>query len=513
MKAPFTRGFRRVPWFCWLARSSAIAVTAAATLISIQSSASAAAVPVPLGTAANFAVLAGSTITNTGATTINGDIGLSPGTSVTGFPPGQVNGTSYTADSVAQQAQADLTTAYNNATARPVSATIPAELGGTTQTPGVYDSVTGTFAITGTLTLNAQGDPNAVFIFEAATTFVTADASNVVLINGAQPSNVFWVAGSSATLGTSSSLQGNILALASITATTGATINGRALALDGAVTLDTGTITNFVPAMVISMTASTSSTAPGDTVQYTITIADTGQTAYTAATLTDSLTGALDDATYNNDATATAGTVSFAAPDLTWTGDLSVGGTVTITYSVSVNDPETGDLILASTVSSAALGNNCLPGSSDPRCSTSIPVILGVLSITAPASADLGTAAPGGTASAQFGVVQVSDDRAGVVGWTATVSATDFTTGGGTPAETIPVHDVLYLIDGFASTTGSATFTPTPETDLSSAAQPVVTATNVAGDNSASWNPLIQVSVPSGAVTGTYSATITHSVS
>jgi hypothetical protein len=500
------------PRFCWLVRTLAAAVAAAA-LVGIQSAASAATPPVPLGTAASFAVLAGSTITNTGPTTINGDLGLSPGTSVTGFPPGQVNGTIHAADSVAQQAQADLTTAYNDATALPVSATIPVELGGTTQTPGVYDSAAGTFGITGTLTLDAQGNPNAVFIFKAASTLITASASNVLLINGAQASNVFWVVGSSATLGVSSALQGNILALTSITVTTGTTINGRALARNGAVTLDTNTITALAPALTISMTATTSSTAPGDTVHYAITIADTGQTAYTGATLTDSLTGVLDDATYDNDATATAGAVLFTSPDLTWTGDLSVGATVTITYSVTVNDPDTGDLTLASAVSSADSGSNCPLGSSDPRCSTSIPVVLGVLSITAPASAYLGAAAPGGTLSARLGVVQVTDDRAGVAGWTATTYATDFTTGGGTTAETIPIHDVLYLISGFASTTGSATFTRTPVTDLSGVAQSVVTATDVHGDNSATWNPLIQVSVPSGAVAGAYSATITHSVS
>jgi uncharacterized repeat protein (TIGR01451 family) len=512
MKGTCSRGFRKMPWVGWLVRSSAVAVTVAAALVSIQSGASAVTVPVPLGTAANFAVLAGSTITNTGSTTINGDLGLSPGTSVTGFPPGQVNGTIYAADSVALQAQADLTVAYINAAARPVSATIPVELGGTTEPPGVYNSLAGTFGITGTLTLNAQGDPNAVFIFKAASTFITASASNVLLINGAQAANVFWVVGSSATLGTGTALQGTILALTSITVTTGATINGRALARNGAVTLNTNTITALVPALTISMTASASSTAPGDTVDYTITVADTGQTAYSPAILTDSLTGVLDDASYDHDATATAGVVSFTSPDLTWTGNLSAGATVTITYSVTVDDPDTGNLILASTVSSAALANNCLPGSSDSRCGTSIPVVLGVLSITAPASADLGTTAPGGTASGQLGAVRVTDDRAGVVGWTATVSATDFTTGAGRPTETIPVGDVQYLIDGLA-TTGSATFTPTPGTVLSGAAQPIVTATNVAGDNSASWNPLIQVSVPSGAVWGTYATTITHSVS
>jgi Ice-binding-like/Domain of unknown function DUF11 len=513
MKVTFTRDSRRARWFCWLTRGSAL-VVAAAALIGMQSGgARAATTPVPLGTAANFAVLAGSTITNTGPTTINGDLGLSPGTSVTGFPPGQVTGTVNTADSVALQAKNDLTTAYNDAAAESVTATIPTELGGTTQTPGVYNSAAGTFGITGTLTLDAQGNPNAIFIFQAASTLITASASNVSLINGAQASDVFWVVGSSATLGTNSTLQGNILALTSITVTTGTTIDGRALARNGAVTLDTDTITALTPALTISITSLTSSTAPGDTVDYTMTIADSGQTAYAGATVTDSLTGVLDDATYNNDALATGGgTASFASPNLTWTGDLSPGATVIVTYSVSVNDPATGNLTLANTVSSAAPGSNCLSGSTDPRCSSSIPVVLGVLSITAPANASLGSAAPGATASASLGTVQVTDGRAGVTGWTATTSATDFTTGIGTAAETIPVHDVQYLISGFTSTTGSATFTPTPATVLASAAQAVVAATNVDGDNSAAWNPVIQVSVPSGAVGGAYTATITHSV-
>jgi uncharacterized repeat protein (TIGR01451 family) len=484
-----------------------------AALIGVQSSASAATAPVPLGTAANFAVLAGSTVTNMGPTTINGDLGLSPGTSVTGFPPGRVNGTRHVADSVARQAQTDLTAAYNDAAARPATATVPVELGGTTLTSGVYRSAAGTFGITGTLTLDAEGDPNAVFIFQAASTLITAAASNVALVNGAQASNVFWVVGSSATLGTKSTLRGTVMALTSITVTTGTSIDGRVLARNGAVTLHTNTVTALTPGLTIIKTANVSQTAPGDVVRYRITVASTGQTAFTGATLTDSLKGVLDDATYDKDAVATAGTVSFASPNLTWTGDLAVGGTATITYSVTVNDPETGNLILANTVSSATPGSNCAPGSPDPRCSATVTVVTGVLSITAPATADLGAAAPGGTASAGLGIVRVTDDRAGLAGWTATVSSADFTTGRGTAAETIPAHDVLYLINGFASTTGSATFGRTPETTLSSSAQAVVTATDVQGDNSVTWNPAIQVSVPSGAVAGTYQATITHSVS
>jgi uncharacterized repeat protein (TIGR01451 family) len=513
MEAIFTRASRESYCFAWLARGVALFVAMAA-LICVQSAASAATAPVPLGTAANFAVLAGSTVTNTGPTTINGDLGLSPGTSVTGFPPGQVNGTIHAADSVALQAQTDLTAAYNNAAARPITATIPTELGGTTETPGVYNSAAGTFGITGTLTLDAQGDPNAVFIFQAASTLITAAASNVTLTNGAQASNVFWVVGSSATLGTSSTLQGNVLALTSITVTTGTTIHGRALARNGAVTLDTNTITALTPGLTITKTAATSNTPPGGIVQYTITVADTGQTPYTGATFTDSMAGVLDDAAYDSDAVATAGAVSYTSPNLTWTGDLAVGGTATITYSVTVDNPDTGSLTLTNTVSSATPGSNCPPGSTDPRCGAVVNVVTGVLSITAPASADLGTATPGGIANAALGPVQVTDERAGLaVAWTATVSSTDFTTGGGSAAETIPVRDTYYLINGFTATTGSATFTPTSVTGLSTAAQAVVSATNVNGDNSATWNPVIRVSVPAGAVAGTYTATITQSVS
>jgi hypothetical protein len=199
-------------------------------------------VPVNLGTAANFAILAGSTITNTGTTAINGDVGLSPGTAVTGFPPGVVNGASHLADPIAAAAKLDLTAAFNDAAGRTGVLTVPTELGGTTLPPGVYNSAAGTFGITGTLTLDAQGNPDAIFIFQAASTLITASNSNVALINGAQAKNVFWVVGSSATLGTGTTFRGTILAQASITVTTGATIEGRALTQTAAVTLDTNAI-------------------------------------------------------------------------------------------------------------------------------------------------------------------------------------------------------------------------------------------------------------------------------
>ena len=201
-----------------------------------------AATPVPLGTADPVAVLAGSTVTNTGPTVVTGDLGLSPGTSVTGFPPGTVNGTQHITDPVAAQAQTDLTTAYNNAAAQAPTGTVSADLGGQTLTPGVYTSAS-SLGLTGALTLDAQGNANAVFIFQAGSTLTTASASSVNLVNGAQACNVFWQVGSSATLGTASTFRGTILALTSITATTGATVDGRLLARNAAVTLDTNTIT------------------------------------------------------------------------------------------------------------------------------------------------------------------------------------------------------------------------------------------------------------------------------
>jgi hypothetical protein len=201
-----------------------------------------AATTVPLGTAEPFAVLAGSTVTNTGPSVVNGDLGLSPGTSVTGFPPGTVNGSQHVTDAVAGQAQIDLTTAYNNAAAQAPTGTVSADLGGQRLTPGVYRSAS-SLGLTGALTLDAQGNANAVFIFQAGSTLTTASASNVNLVNGAQACNVFWQVGSSATLGTASSFRGSILALSSITVTTGATVDGRVLARNAAVTLDTNTIT------------------------------------------------------------------------------------------------------------------------------------------------------------------------------------------------------------------------------------------------------------------------------
>lgn len=204
--------------------------------------------PVALGTAANFAVLAGSTVTSSGATTVNGDVGVSPGTAVTGFPPGLVNGAIHAGDSAAAQAQLNLTTAYNDAAGRTVGAvSVAGNLGGRTLTPGLYKSTSSLEISSGDLTLDAQGDANAVFIFQMASTLTTTAGRQVILSGGAKAANVFWQVGSSATLGTTSVLKGTIMADQSITLTTGATLDGRALARIAAVTLDANIITIPAP--------------------------------------------------------------------------------------------------------------------------------------------------------------------------------------------------------------------------------------------------------------------------
>jgi hypothetical protein len=209
-------------------------------------------IDVNLGTANNFAVLAGSTITSTGASVINGgDVGLTPGTAITGFPSATITPPymTHVADGVALQAQNDLATAYKTAAGlAPNQILTGQDLGGLTLTPGVYFFASSA-QLTGVLTLNNEGNPDAVFVFQIGSTFTTASDGSVITINdGSIPDltpgiSVFWQIGSSATLGTGTDFEGNILANTSITADTGATIDGRLLAENGAVTLDDNTIT------------------------------------------------------------------------------------------------------------------------------------------------------------------------------------------------------------------------------------------------------------------------------
>jgi hypothetical protein len=221
-----------------LRRATRVGVALAAGLALAAVPAAAQASAVLLGTAAPFVVLAGSTATNTGGSVLNGELGVSPGTSLTGFDTAVVNGAIHDTDAVAAQAQADLTVAYNTAAAQPTPVDLTGiDLGGLTLTPGAYAFSTSA-QLTGALVLDAQGDPDAQFVFQIGSTLTTASASSVVMINGASPCNVYWQIGSSATLGTATAFQGNILALTSITMNNTASVMGRALARNGAVTLD-----------------------------------------------------------------------------------------------------------------------------------------------------------------------------------------------------------------------------------------------------------------------------------
>lgn len=216
---------------------------------------------VDLGTAGTFVVLGGASVTNTGPSVLNGDLGVSPGTSLTGFgSPAVVNGATHNNDGVASQAQLDLATAYDVAAAQPV---LPADdltgtdLGSRTLTSGAY-RYSSSAQLTGALTLDAEGDPDAEFIFQIGSTLTTASASSVVLIDGASPCNVYWQIGSSATLGTTTAFQGNVMTLADISLNDGATVNGRLLARTaGAVTLINNVLTR--------PECATESTPPGST--------------------------------------------------------------------------------------------------------------------------------------------------------------------------------------------------------------------------------------------------------
>ena len=196
-----------------------------------------------LRSAATYGILAGTTITNTGGTQIDGDMGLSPGSAVTGFPPGTYTGTLHINDAAANQAKLDLTTAYLYLAGRPPGATVAGNIGGQTLPPGTYTSSSTLAISSGDLTLNAGGNANAIFIFQIASALTVTSGRQVILAGGAQAKNVYWQVGSAATLGTTSVFKGNILALDAITLETGATLDGRAFARNGAITLDNSDVT------------------------------------------------------------------------------------------------------------------------------------------------------------------------------------------------------------------------------------------------------------------------------
>jgi hypothetical protein len=254
-----------------------------------------------LGTAQGFAVLAGSAVTNTGPSTSTGSLGVSPGSAVSGFPPGVVvSGSIHSADAVALAAQNAVTTAYNSLASQPCTQDLTGQdLGGKTLTSGVY-CFSSSAQLTGPLTLNAQGDANAVFIFKVGSALTTASAASVALINGGTLCNVFWQVGSSATLGTGTSFTGNILALTSITLNTGTTLTGRALARNGAVTMESNNVTAsclmaLPPPVCPTISLAPSTLPPGQSgVAYTQLITGSGGTApYTFSVTTGVLPAGL----------------------------------------------------------------------------------------------------------------------------------------------------------------------------------------------------------------------------
>jgi hypothetical protein len=297
------------------------------------------AAQISLGTAQNFGVLSGSTTTNTGATTVNGNVGVSPGSAVTGFPPGVVlGGAIHSNDAVAMQAQNDLTTAYNNIAATPCTVDLTGQdLGGLTLTPGVY-CFSSSAQLTGALTLDALGNPNALFLFKIGSTLTTASSSSVTLINGGSScGKVFWQVGSSATIGTGTSFAGDILALTSITMTTGANTSGRLLARNGAVTLDTNNV-NTCGVSVCPIITVNPATLPNGSVgtPYNQTVSASGGTAPYAFSVSS---GALPGGLILNAATGaitgtptTAGTFTFS---ITATDVNGCAGTRAYTITIS----------------------------------------------------------------------------------------------------------------------------------------------------------------------------------
>ncbi len=284
---------------------------------------------VGLGTAGSYSVLAGQTVTNTGPSDLSGSVGVHSGTAITGFPPGVVGGVFHAGDSQALQAKADLATAYDNAAGQASDATVGAELGGLTLNPGVYTAPSST-QITGPLILDAQGDPSAVFIFQVGAGLTTASSSSVVLLNDAQSCHVFWQVGTSATLGSSTSFVGTIMALASISLDTGASIEGRALARNGSVTLDTNVLTDVKcatesttpptvsPTPTVTPTSTPTSTP---TATPTSTPTDTGTASPTSSPSgTDSTSPAPTETESSEAAAASNGSGGSGNSDLAFTG-------------------------------------------------------------------------------------------------------------------------------------------------------------------------------------------------
>ena len=406
----------------------------------------AAELPVTLGSTVSFAALAGSTLTNTGYTVVNGDIGVWSGSAITGFPPGSlVAGPThiYAGDGTAATAQGDLTTAYLDAAGRntaPVA--VAGDLSGQTLPPGLYRS-TSSLGITGVLTLDGQGNANSVFIFQIAGALTTGTGSQVVLIGNANAANIFWQVGSSATLGTYSTFNGTILAQASVTITTGAVLNGRALARTGAVILDSNTMANPGAPITTIAPPALAVTCPLGTAQagvaYNSLVAATGGTPPYTFSITGSLpptlsliastglligtptgagtfsfgTGVQDSA--SSIATNSCSIVVAAAQadvSIAKTGPASVASNANITYNIVVANA--GPSLAASVTVSDALPSGATFVSAAPS--------QGSCSGTSTVSCSLGTLLANGVATVRL--IVRSPSASGTVVNTATVAST-----------------------------------------------------------------------------------------
>ncbi len=310
---------------------------------------------VNLGSDSSFAVLGGTTVTVTGGGTITGNVGIFPGTAyVAGTPAVTVNGTVYAGGTVASQAQADLTTAYNDAAGRTVApVTVAGNIGGQTLVPGLYKSTSSLAISSGNLTLDAQGNANGVWIFQIASTLTTTPGRQVILANGANAANIFWQVGSSATIGTTSVFEGNILAAESITMATGSTLSGRALAIGGAVSIDTGGgSSTTVP--VAPTVPTVTSTVPADGATGVPTgnaLSATFSTAMNASTITASTF------TVTQGTATVSGVVTYVGTTATFTpaGTLTPQKTFTATITTAAQDPA-GNALASSYVWSFTTG-------------------------------------------------------------------------------------------------------------------------------------------------------------
>lgn len=350
---PRIRG-RNAKLLCFIALSVFIGMTfMVSNRVSAQTSPT-------LGTATTFAVLGSASVDSTGPTVVNGNLGISPGSALTEVPPIVIPppGARHLANAVALQARNDAVTAYNSLAIQPCTQDLTGQdLGGLTLTPGVY-CFTSSAQLTGTLTLDATSNPGGVFIFKMVTSLTTASASSVNVIGGGSVCNVWWQVGSSATLGTTTSLAGNILASDSITLTTGASMSGRAFALNAAITLDTNVVGS--PACIPAASSALSLTkddggatfVPGGTINYTLSFQNTGNMLLENVTLTDAIPL---DTTFNAGA-STAGWNCAVSPCTFNLGTLLPGTTGSVVFAVTVNNPTAATVISNSaTITSGAV--------------------------------------------------------------------------------------------------------------------------------------------------------------